>query len=105
MKNINLAYCKIKSLLCVHSVLNMNVRYTIVIIFLICTNSEAYSSSLDGTVIAWNVSTLKVNHVFQLPCQNLTSIKLHNDQLWCCKFIPQIIKKNKITSSHNTLFY
>ncbi|XP_076185141.1 DENN domain-containing protein 3 [Aptenodytes patagonicus] len=46
--------------------------------------SEAYSSSLDGTVIAWNVSTLKVNHVFQLPCQNLTSIKLHNDQLWCC---------------------
>ncbi|XP_050177628.1 DENN domain-containing protein 3 [Myiozetetes cayanensis] len=48
------------------------------------TPSEAYSSSLDGTVIAWNVSTLKVNRVFQLPCQNLTSIKLHNDQLWCC---------------------
>uniref|UniRef100_A0A8C0EGI9 DENN domain-containing protein 3 n=1 Tax=Bubo bubo TaxID=30461 RepID=A0A8C0EGI9_BUBBB len=46
--------------------------------------SEAYSSSLDGTVIAWNISTLKVNSVFQLPCQNLTSIKLHNDQLWCC---------------------
>ncbi|XP_065484221.1 DENN domain-containing protein 3 isoform X2 [Caloenas nicobarica] len=46
--------------------------------------SEAYSSSLDGTVIAWNISTLKVNRVFQLPCQNLTSIKLHNDQLWCC---------------------
>ncbi|XP_013048818.3 DENN domain-containing protein 3 [Anser cygnoides] len=46
--------------------------------------SEAYSSSLDGTVIAWNISTLKVNRAFQLPCQNLTSIKLHNDQLWCC---------------------
>ncbi|KAJ7419226.1 DENN domain containing 3 [Willisornis vidua] len=46
--------------------------------------SEAYSSSLDGTVIAWNTSTLKVNRVFQLPCQSLTSIKLHNDQLWCC---------------------
>nr|XP_021146276.1 DENN domain-containing protein 3 [Columba livia] len=46
--------------------------------------SEAYSSSLDGTVIAWNISTLKVNRVFQLPCQNLTSIQLHNDQLWCC---------------------
>ncbi|XP_074997184.1 DENN domain-containing protein 3 isoform X2 [Calonectris borealis] len=46
--------------------------------------SEAYSSSLDGTVIVWNISTLKVNRVFQLPCQNLTSIKLHNDQLWCC---------------------
>uniref|UniRef100_A0A8B9ETQ2 DENN domain-containing protein 3 n=1 Tax=Amazona collaria TaxID=241587 RepID=A0A8B9ETQ2_9PSIT len=41
-------------------------------------------SSLDGAVIAWNISTLKVNRVFQLPCQNLTSIKLHNDQLWCC---------------------
>ncbi|XP_039405209.1 DENN domain-containing protein 3 isoform X3 [Corvus cornix cornix] len=48
------------------------------------TPSEAYSSSLDGTVIAWNISTLKVNRVFQLPCQNLTSIKLHNGQLWCC---------------------
>uniref|UniRef100_A0A8D2NPL8 DENN domain-containing protein 3 n=2 Tax=Zosterops TaxID=36298 RepID=A0A8D2NPL8_ZOSLA len=48
------------------------------------TPSEAYSSSLDGMVIAWNISTLKVNHVFQLPCQNLTSMKLHNDQLWCC---------------------
>ncbi|XP_005517432.1 PREDICTED: DENN domain-containing protein 3 [Pseudopodoces humilis] len=48
------------------------------------TPSEAYSSSLDGMVIAWNISTLKVNHAFQLPCQNLTSMKLHNDQLWCC---------------------
>ncbi|XP_015475166.1 DENN domain-containing protein 3 [Parus major] len=48
------------------------------------TSSEAYSSSLDGMVIAWNISTLKVNHAFQLPCQNLTSMKLHNDQLWCC---------------------
>lgn len=88
-----MGYFASKSLLCMHSVLNMNVHYTIVVIFLICTNSEAYSSSLDGTVIAWNISTLKVNRVFQLPCQNLTSIKLHNDQLWCCKFIPQIIKK------------
>uniref|UniRef100_A0A7M4F8G9 DENN domain containing 3 n=1 Tax=Crocodylus porosus TaxID=8502 RepID=A0A7M4F8G9_CROPO len=48
--------------------------------------SQAYSCSLDGTVIAWNISTLKVNDIFQLPCQNLTSIKLHNDWLWCCKF-------------------
>uniref|UniRef100_A0A8C3QWJ4 DENN domain-containing protein 3 n=1 Tax=Cyanoderma ruficeps TaxID=181631 RepID=A0A8C3QWJ4_9PASS len=48
------------------------------------TPSEAYSSSLDGMVIAWNISTLKVNRVFQLPYQNLTSMKLHNDQLWCC---------------------
>ncbi|KAL7984014.1 hypothetical protein Chor_002584, partial [Crotalus horridus] len=29
--------------------------------------SEAYSCSVDGTVIAWNISTLKVNRRFQLP--------------------------------------
>ncbi|XP_019383764.1 PREDICTED: DENN domain-containing protein 3 [Gavialis gangeticus] len=46
--------------------------------------SQAYSCSLDGTLIAWNISTLKVNDIFQLPCQNLTSVKLHNDWLWCC---------------------
>ncbi|XP_048363878.1 DENN domain-containing protein 3 isoform X2 [Sphaerodactylus townsendi] len=45
---------------------------------------EAYSCSIDGTVIAWNVSTLKVNHRFQLPCETLTSIKFHNNRLWCC---------------------
>uniref|UniRef100_A0A8B9EVT1 DENN domain-containing protein 3 n=1 Tax=Amazona collaria TaxID=241587 RepID=A0A8B9EVT1_9PSIT len=60
--------------------------------------SEAYSSSLDGAVIAWNISTLKVNRVFQLPCQNLTSIKLHNDQLWCCKCLHSIEFKGSITS-------
>ncbi|CAM2107075.1 unnamed protein product [Caretta caretta] len=47
-------------------------------------SSEAYSCSLDGTVIAWNISTLKVNRRFQLPCKNLTAIKLHNNRLWCC---------------------
>ncbi|OWK49921.1 DENN domain-containing protein 3 [Lonchura striata] len=45
--------------------------------------AAAYSSSLDGMVIAWNISTLKVNRICQLSCQNLTSMKLHNDQLWC----------------------
>lgn len=70
--------------------------HTILLYFLICANSEAYSSSLDGTVIAWNISTLKVNRVFQLPYQNLTSMKLHNDQLWCCKSLPQIIIISKI---------
>lgn len=63
--------------------------YNLLLLFFIYVNSEAYSSSLDGTVIAWNINTLKVNRAFQLPCQNLTSIKLHNDQLWCCKLIPQ----------------
>lgn len=47
-------------------------------------SSEAYSCSLDGTVIAWNISTLKVNRRFQLPCETLTSIKFHNNRLWCC---------------------
>ncbi|XP_053106348.1 DENN domain-containing protein 3 isoform X2 [Hemicordylus capensis] len=46
--------------------------------------SEAYSCSVDGTVIAWNISTLKVNRRFQLPCETLTSIKFHNNRLWCC---------------------
>ncbi|OXB57492.1 hypothetical protein ASZ78_013357 [Callipepla squamata] len=61
--------------------------------------SEAYSSSLDGTVIAWNISTLKVTRAFQLPCQNLTSIKLHNDQLWCWVVDVQGVG----TSADNTL--
>ncbi|XP_020660207.3 DENN domain-containing protein 3 isoform X3 [Pogona vitticeps] len=47
-------------------------------------SSEAYSCSLDGTVIAWSVSTLKVNRRFQLPCDILTAIKFHNNRLWCC---------------------
>uniref|UniRef100_A0A8C8VFT2 DENN domain-containing protein 3 n=1 Tax=Pelusios castaneus TaxID=367368 RepID=A0A8C8VFT2_9SAUR len=46
--------------------------------------SEAYSCSLDGTVIAWNISTLKVNRRFQLPYKNLISIRLHDNHLWCC---------------------
>ncbi|XP_074120769.1 DENN domain-containing protein 3 isoform X2 [Sminthopsis crassicaudata] len=48
------------------------------------SGGEVYSCSLDGVVIAWNVSTLKVNRRFHLPCQNLTSIKFHNGRLWCC---------------------
>lgn len=78
-------------------VLNVNVQHTGgFFFFCVCVNSEAYSSSLDGTVIAWNISTLKVNRAFQLPCQNLTSIKLHNGQLWCCKLIPQKLKIKKL---------
>ncbi|XP_013011581.1 DENN domain-containing protein 3 isoform X1 [Cavia porcellus] len=46
--------------------------------------SEVYSCSLDGTVLAWNVSTLEVNSRFQLPCCGLTSISLHSSSLWCC---------------------
>ncbi|XP_063155781.1 DENN domain-containing protein 3 isoform X2 [Candoia aspera] len=46
--------------------------------------SEAYSCSVDGTVIAWNISTLKVNHRFQLPHETVTSIQFHKNRLWCC---------------------
>ncbi|XP_060245275.1 DENN domain-containing protein 3 isoform X3 [Meriones unguiculatus] len=46
--------------------------------------SEVYSCSLDGTVLAWNVSTLRVTSRFQLPYGDLTSISLHSDRLWCC---------------------
>ncbi|XP_038616402.1 DENN domain-containing protein 3 [Tachyglossus aculeatus] len=50
----------------------------------ISRNSVAYSCSSDGTIIVWNTSTLKVNSRFQLTCENLTSIKFHNNRLWCC---------------------
>ncbi|XP_029447975.1 DENN domain-containing protein 3 isoform X2 [Rhinatrema bivittatum] len=46
--------------------------------------SVAYSCSVDGTVISWDVSTLKINRRFKLQCQYLTSIKWHNSLLWCC---------------------
>nr|XP_055205340.1 DENN domain-containing protein 3 isoform X8 [Gorilla gorilla gorilla] len=46
--------------------------------------SDVYSCSMDGTVLAWNVSTLKVTSRFQLPRGGLTSIRLHDDCLWCC---------------------
>ncbi|XP_074209274.1 DENN domain-containing protein 3 isoform X1 [Camelus bactrianus] len=45
---------------------------------------EVYSCSMDGTVLAWNVSTLRVTSRFQLPSCGLSSIRLHNDRLWCC---------------------
>ncbi|XP_043923198.1 DENN domain-containing protein 3-like [Protopterus annectens] len=45
---------------------------------------QAYSCSLDGTVIIWDVSTLKVKHHFQVPCKKMSSFKLYNNMLWCC---------------------
>ncbi|KAM4704655.1 DENN domain-containing protein 3 [Rhinophrynus dorsalis] len=44
----------------------------------------AYSCSAEGTVLAWDVSTLKICHKFQLQCQSITSMKIHNDLLLCC---------------------
>ncbi|XP_040149519.2 DENN domain-containing protein 3 isoform X6 [Ictidomys tridecemlineatus] len=46
--------------------------------------SEVFSCSLDGTVLAWNVSTLQVTSRFQLPSGGLTSISLDSGHLWCC---------------------
>ncbi|XP_014643509.1 PREDICTED: DENN domain-containing protein 3, partial [Ceratotherium simum simum] len=45
---------------------------------------EVYSCSVDGTVLAWNVSTLRVTSSFQLPSGGLSSIRLHDGRLWCC---------------------
>uniref|UniRef100_A0A6Q2XIN4 UDENN domain-containing protein n=1 Tax=Esox lucius TaxID=8010 RepID=A0A6Q2XIN4_ESOLU len=46
---------------------------------------QMYSCSSDGTVILWDVSTLKVKKQFNLTCGRLVSIQLFNGSLWCCK--------------------
>ncbi|XP_030075472.1 DENN domain-containing protein 3 [Microcaecilia unicolor] len=66
--------------------------------------SIAYSCSVDGTVISWDVSTLKINRRFQLQCQYLTSIKCHDGLLWCCigdRIL--VVKKNGSTVQEVTI--
>uniref|UniRef100_A0A8C3WFS8 DENN domain-containing protein 3 n=1 Tax=Catagonus wagneri TaxID=51154 RepID=A0A8C3WFS8_9CETA len=46
--------------------------------------STVYSCSVDGTVLAWDVSSLRVTSRFQVPGDGLSSITLHSDRLWCC---------------------
>ncbi|XP_059528413.1 DENN domain-containing protein 3 isoform X1 [Myotis daubentonii] len=46
--------------------------------------SQVYSCSVDGAVLAWDVSTLQVTRRLQLPGSGLSSIQLHADCLWCC---------------------
>ncbi|KAG8515468.1 DENN domain-containing protein 3, partial [Galemys pyrenaicus] len=46
--------------------------------------SEVYSCSVDGTVLAWNASTLQVTSSFQVPGGRLSSISPHDGHLWCC---------------------
>ncbi|XP_047639109.1 DENN domain-containing protein 3 isoform X4 [Phacochoerus africanus] len=46
--------------------------------------SAVYSCSADGTVLAWNVSSLRVTSRFQVPGNGLSSITLYGDRLWCC---------------------
>ncbi|XP_036411282.1 DENN domain-containing protein 3 isoform X1 [Megalops cyprinoides] len=45
---------------------------------------QAYSCSVDGTVIIWDVSTLQVRKQFRLSCDRLQSIQLFSGILWCC---------------------
>ncbi|XP_033855565.3 DENN domain-containing protein 3-like isoform X4 [Acipenser ruthenus] len=45
---------------------------------------QAYSCSADGTIITWDVFTLKVKNQFHVECQRLTSLKLFRGTLWCC---------------------
>ncbi|XP_049556389.1 DENN domain-containing protein 3 isoform X4 [Orcinus orca] len=46
--------------------------------------STVYSCSADGTVLAWNASSLQVTSRFQLPGDGLLAIRLHGGRLWCC---------------------
>ncbi|XP_078093049.1 DENN domain-containing protein 3-like isoform X2 [Mustelus asterias] len=47
--------------------------------------SQIYSCSLDGSVLLWDPEVMEMKSQFQLPqCWRLTSIALHNDQIWCC---------------------
>ncbi|KAM4029479.1 DENN domain-containing protein 3 isoform 2-T2 [Anomaloglossus baeobatrachus] len=56
----------------------------------------AYSCSTDGRVIVWDVSTLKIQHRFQLQYQDITSMKLHNDLLlYCTKDLVLVTNKRK----------
>ncbi|XP_029588566.1 DENN domain-containing protein 3 isoform X1 [Salmo trutta] len=43
-----------------------------------------YSCSAEGTVMAWDVSTLQVRKQFRLSCDRLQSIQLCSGTLWCC---------------------
>lgn len=45
--------------------------------------SQVYSCSVDGTVLAWDVRSLRLICRFQLS-GGLSSIRLHGGCLWCC---------------------
>ncbi|KAB0337125.1 hypothetical protein FD754_025354, partial [Muntiacus muntjak] len=49
--------------------------------------STVYSCSADGTVLAWNASSLRVTGRFQVPGGGLSAIRLHGGRLWCCPFL------------------
>ncbi|XP_076846706.1 DENN domain-containing protein 3 isoform X2 [Brachyhypopomus gauderio] len=47
------------------------------------SHAQVYSCSIDGSVIVWDVLTLKVKKQFHLDCEGLKFMKLHNGTLWC----------------------
>ncbi|XP_017556082.1 DENN domain-containing protein 3 isoform X1 [Pygocentrus nattereri] len=44
----------------------------------------AYSCSVEGTVIMWEVATLQVRRHFRLSCDGLQSLQIFGGRLWCC---------------------
>lgn len=56
----------------------------------------AYSCSTDGRVIVWEVSTLKIQHKFQLQFEDITSMKMYNDLLlYCTKDLVLVTNKRR----------
>uniref|UniRef100_UPI003AAD2776 DENN domain-containing protein 3-like n=1 Tax=Centroberyx gerrardi TaxID=166262 RepID=UPI003AAD2776 len=47
-------------------------------------SQQPYSCSCDGTILQWDSSSLKVKRQFQLSCDRLSSIQIHDGTLWCC---------------------
>lgn len=48
------------------------------------SHKVAYSCSAEGTVMAWDVSTLQVKRHFRLSCDRLQSVYSCGGVLWCC---------------------
>ncbi|XP_062842289.1 DENN domain-containing protein 3 [Trichomycterus rosablanca] len=44
----------------------------------------AYSCSIDGTVIVWDVATLQKKRDIHLNCNRLQCLQIHGGKLWCC---------------------
>uniref|UniRef100_A0A3B5MXW1 DENN domain containing 3 n=1 Tax=Xiphophorus couchianus TaxID=32473 RepID=A0A3B5MXW1_9TELE len=49
------------------------------------TGLVAYSCSAEGTIMAWEVSTLQVKRHFRLSCNRLQSVYSCGGVLWCCE--------------------
>jgi len=62
-------------------------------VIFMCSPSQAqvYSCSVDGTVIVWDVPSLKVKKQFHLSCDRLQSIQVYNDALWCGEFVISLL--------------